>query len=119
MTPEREVVRARILGLAQIRTPASVEELFSIMRKTDRRRVQPHMGDFQLALVVLTGVDHGTDLDRWIGWWNESKKTLQVAEKPSPMPEELQNRWNRYWGLPRVYDRQKRRDQRGGDGGGE
>ena len=118
-TPGKEIVRARVLGLGNIRARGSVEELMGFMRKVDRRKVQPHMTEFRLALMILTGVDHGTDQDRWVAWWNEHKKTFAVPEKAPLLPEALQNRWNRYWGLPREYARQKRRTERGGgDGGG-
>lgn len=116
LEPKREVVRARLMGLANIRVKRSVEELCDLMRKIDRRKVQPYANDFRLALVVLTGVDRGTDLDRWVQWWNDNKKTYEVLEKAPQMPEELQTRWDRYWGLQRQYQRQKRRGERGDDG---
>lgn len=116
LEPTREVVRARLMSLGNIRSPRSVEALCDLMRKVDRRKVQPYANDLRLALVVLTGVDRGTDLDRWVQWWNENKKSLEVLEKPPQMPEELQTRWDRYWGKPRQYQRQKRRGERGDDG---
>ena len=111
---EREVVRARILGLAHIRSVRSVEELFGLLRKVDRKRAQPHMGEFRLALMVLTGVDRGTDQDAWIAWWNDNKKSLRVPEAPPRLPAELQKAWNKHWGLRREYERQERRGERGG-----
>ena len=115
LTPEREVVRARLMGLANIRSERSVAEICELMRKVDRRKVQPHAREFRLALVVLTGVDRGTDLDRWGQWWNDNKKTFELPERAPKMPQDLQRRWEQYWGLERTYDRQKRRSERGDD----
>ena len=114
-SPQKAIVQARILGLAQIRSRESVVELMSVMRKIDRKKIQGQMNNFRLAFIVLTGVDHGTSQDRWTAWWNDNKKTFTVAEAAPRMPEDLQNRWNRYWGLQRQYDRQKRRGDRGDD----
>jgi len=114
---EREVVRARVLGLGHIRSSRSVEELFGMLRKVDRKRVQPYMGEFRLALVVLTGVDRGTDYDAWIAWWNDSKKSLVVPRDPPRLPAELSRAWSKHWGLRREYERQERRGERGKDDG--
>ena len=114
----RDVVRARILGLAMIRSPDSVAELIAIMRKSERRKVQPYMGDIRIALAVLTGQDLGTDQDRWNAWWNENRRTFRVPEQRPRLPEQIERRWRGYWGLPRVYDRQQRRERRGDDGDG-
>ena len=40
----------------------------------------------------------------------------KVLEDLPPMPKELRNRWDGYWGYERVYERQKRRGRRGEDG---
>ena len=84
---------------------------------------QSHMKDFRLALVVLTGQDFDLDPLRWQKWWRANKKGFKVAEKMAPMEKELFDRWRRYWGLERVYERNTRRDDRGqdpdGDGGGK
>lgn len=112
---EREVVQARVLGLARIRTNESLAELFDLMRKVDRRKVQNRMNDIRLALVVLTHVDQGTSQDRWIAWWNDNKKTFEVPKVVPKLPRELGNRWGNYWGEQRQYDRQKRRGDRGDD----
>ena len=114
-TIEREVVQARVLGLARIRTNESLEELFDIMRKVDRRKVQQRMKDIRLALVVLTHVDQGNDQDRWTAWWNDNKKTFEVPKVEPKLPRELGSRWSNYWGEQRQYDRQKRRGDRGDD----
>ena len=110
-----EVVKARILGLGKIRSQDSVEEIFDLMKKVDRRKVQPRMQDIRLALIVLTHVDQGTSQDMWLGWWNDNKKTFKLPKESPKLPKELANRWGRYWGEQRQYERQKRRGERGDD----
>lgn len=112
---DRAVIRARILGLGNIRDVAAIEELFSLMKSADRKYVQPYMNDFNLSLVVLIGVEQGRSQDLWLKWWNDHKKTLTVLEKPPKLPQALARRWDGYWGNPRTYDRQKRRGDRGDD----
>jgi hypothetical protein len=109
------IARARIVGLAGIRSERSVEELFGLMRGAARNKIQPYMRDFWLALVVLTAVDQGMSQDLWMSWWGDNKKTLKVGAKPPVLPEELQRRWDSYWGNRRTYKRQKRRGERGDD----
>ena len=113
--PSREVIRARVLGLGRIRSARSVEELIGLMKKAGRNRVQPYMEDFRLALVILTHVDKGTSQDAWLAWWNASKKGYELPEGTPKLPERMQTRWDRYWGEPRRYQRQKRRGERGND----
>ena len=112
---EATVVQARIMSLARIRDLKAVDELMSMMRLVSRRKIQNRMEDFRLALMVLTGVDHGKNQDRWTSWWNDNKKSLKLAEKAPRMPKAQQNRWDRYWDNPRTYERQKRRGERGND----
>lgn len=112
---DNDIVQARILGLGKIRSRKSVEELFSIMRKTDRRKVQRRMNDVRLALCVLTHVDEGTDQDRWTAWWNDNKKTFELPNVEPIMPKDLARRWGNFWGYERQYDRQKKRGDRGND----
>lgn len=110
-----EVIKARILSLGKIRSAESVKQIFDLMKKVDRRKVQPRMQDIRVALVVLTHVDQGTSQDRWLSWWNENKKAYELPAQTPKLPKDLANSWGRYWGYQRQYDRQKRRDDRGND----
>jgi len=58
----------------------------------------PFMPDFRVALARLTGTDQTTNKSLWQSWWNENKKGFQVAAEAPPMPDELQSRWDEYWG---------------------
>jgi HEAT repeats len=112
---DRTVIRARVLGLARIRSKKAVEAILDLMKKAGRNKVQPFMNDFQLALAVLTHVDQGTSQDLWLKWWNANKKTFEVQERAPKLPEAMQTRWDRYWGERPKYERQKRRGRRGND----
>jgi hypothetical protein len=110
---EPQVVEARILGIANIRSKRSVEELVSLMRVADKDRVAGCMPHFRLALMRLTGEDHGTSLDKWTAWWNASKKDVDVAPKPPLLPADMQRRWDAFWGNPLDYSRGTKRGDRG------
>jgi hypothetical protein len=97
-SPDKSVITARILGLGHVRSPKAVEELVRLMRSSPRPRVGDHMVDFRLALVVLTGVDKGTDQELWINWYGDNKSKLEVAPAMPELPRELRRRWNVYWG---------------------
>ena len=57
------------------------------------------MSDFRLALVVLTGVDKGTDRQLWSNWYGDNKAKIVVAAVPPELPPDLRKRWNSYWGV--------------------
>ncbi len=108
-------IQARILGLGNIRTNESVEELMAMMAKVGRRKAQPYMDDFRLALVRLTGSDNGKSVELWFDWWNDTKKTLKVSKEPPSMRDLDQRRWDSYWGI----QRKRKRDKQRGDDDGE
>ncbi|MEZ6015840.1 MAG: HEAT repeat domain-containing protein [Planctomycetota bacterium] len=114
-TDHHLVIRARILGLANIRDKRAVETLFELMTKTDRRKVTPHIGEFQLALNVLLGVDVGKNQDRWVAWWNDNKRSFKVLEAMPKLAAESLTAWEQHWGLERTYARNKKRGDRGKD----
>jgi hypothetical protein len=97
--------RARILGLANIRTMKSVEELFDAMKlgggSSDRRggrEARPRfLEDGRLAVAVLTGVDLGADKDAWLAWWRDNKRTFKISPQRPKIAPELVARWEAYW----------------------
>jgi hypothetical protein len=110
-------LRARIFGLANIRTTASLEAVLEILGVTaggsQGRRVAVVMGDVRVALILLTGVDQGLAPELWERWWRENKKTFHMASEPPLLPKELRETWDGFWGLPRFYTREQRREDRG------
>ena len=114
---EANVLRARILGLGQIRTKESVEALMELMRVAGTRKMQPMMEDFRLALAVLTGADQGSSQQLWNDWWNDNKNKLKVAEKAGELEKGLRVRWDSYWGKEGMMgtERTKKRGERGKD----
>lgn len=112
---ERDVVTARILGLGHVRHERSVRKLMELVTKADRSRTAPHAADFRLSLAFLTGVDHGDDLDRWVAWWNDAKKSFELPAEPPKLPRAMQLRYESYWGYDIVYERKTKREDRGKD----
>ena len=96
---DRGVVTARIFGLGHIRSRASVDELMQIMRSAPRGKGVNHMPELRTALVVLTGVDKGTDQALWLNWYGDNKNSLAIAPAPpAELPRDVQRRWDSYWG---------------------
>jgi hypothetical protein len=110
-------VRARLLGLAHIRTPQALEALFGIVATTSpsgrERRIAPYMSDARLALVVLTGVDQGALPETWERWWQKNRKTFELPAEPPLLPKIERDAWDQFFGLPRDYERDRRREDRG------
>lgn len=115
----RDTIRARIYGIARFRTTDSVGELFDVMKRFGKGRVQPYMGDLSTALMVLTGVDHGRSQTAWTAWWNDNKRGLKVSDKLPKLPKKTLSSWSRYWGLELPEERRKRRGERGDDPEGD
>ena len=109
------VIRARIAALGNVRDKQAVDALFRLMKSGGRRRVQPFMKSLRLSLMVLTGADQGESQDLWHSWWNNNKKTLEVAQKEPRLPAKDQRDWDRFWGRERTYQRNKKRGERGQD----
>jgi hypothetical protein len=114
-TEEYELVRAHILGLGRIRDRAALEALFGVMKGERQRRVDRHMGDLRLSLVILTGTDQGPSAQRWHEWWSRARRTFEIAPERPAIPRNLAERWVGYWGLERDYGRTQRREDRGDD----
>jgi len=113
-TKGADFVRARIFGLGRIRDPKAVEALMDMMNKVGRNKVDDWMDDFRLSLVVLTGADEGKSVEGWTRWWNDHKKDLEVSPEPPELPRLMQVRWNDYWDIRTEYERDERREERGG-----
>lgn len=110
--------RARIFGLARIRSREALEALLGILAITNNgpkaeRRIQPQMDDVRVGLVVLTGVDQGLSPELWDSWWRKNKKTFVLAEDFPVLAKEMRQQWDGFWGQPRIYERETRREDRG------
>lgn len=113
--PDARVVQARILSLGHVRSRASLEKLIDLMRVAGPNKVQPFMEHFRVSLMVLTGADQGTSQDAWMRWWNEKGARTTVADKPAPLPKQLQILWDAYWGESKPAERPTKRSERGQD----
>lgn len=121
-TPGQDPLRARILGLARVRTDEALEAVLDLMNRSTTGRGRNggrvlQMEDFRLALAVLTGQDHGNDATAWMRWHNDVRRKFHVAEEAPALPKDLDRRWRKYWGLAKPEERGERREDRGGDDG--
>ena len=98
------VIRARFLGLGNIRDTKAIEGLVSIASKVGNRDLDRYMADIRLALVQLTGEDQGDDPRQWGAWWRQNKKGYEVSPEAKPLPLEMRVRWNEYWGIANPED---------------
>ena len=98
--PDYAVIKARVLGLARIRSDKALDELFKLSNKAGRDKVDPFMAEFRLAFAELTGTDQGESLDLWWRWWSTNRKGFRVAPQRPELPKLLDLRWRAYWDLP-------------------
>lgn len=114
-------VRARLFGLARIRTSESLEALLGILALTGpggrERRILPQMDDARLSLMVVTGVDQGASPENWERWWRANRKTFRIPAQAPLLPKDQREVWDLFFGLPRAYERQRPREERGQDPG--
>lgn len=110
---DQSVVRARLYSLGHIRDPKAVKALIGEMKSGGRQRIQPHMNDFRMALMALTGVDQGRSQDQWLKWWNDNKDGLEISPEEPKLPKAQAQTWSYYWGRGRVDERPKKRNRRG------
>ena len=111
-------VRARLFGLARIRTLEALEAVLGILATVGNggeRLVQGRMGDARIALMLLTGVDQGRSPELWEGWWRENKKTFRMPSELPALPKELRPDWEVFWGQRQRGERETRREDRGQD----
>jgi hypothetical protein len=111
-------VRARLFGLARIRTLEALEAVLGILAtvgNSGQRLVRSRMGDARIALMLLTGVDQGHSPELWETWWRENRKTFRIPTEVPLLPNELLVDWNKFWGLRRPGERRTRREDRGQD----
>jgi len=111
-------VRARLFGLARIRTSEGLEAVLGILAAVGpagQRLIHGRMGDARLALIILTGVDQGHSPDLWEARWRENKKPFRIPTAVPDLPKELRSDWDAFWGLRRMGERETRREDRGQD----
>lgn len=110
--------RARLFGLGRIRTRAALEAVLGILavsesRAPELRRIRGQMDDARLVLILLTGVDQGLQPEAWEAWWRQNRKTFELPAEEPQLPRELRRQWDAFFGLPQVYEREPRREDRG------
>lgn len=96
--PDKDVMRARVYGLAKIRTVESIEAIFQILKSIDKDKVQKYMGEMRIALMLLTKEDFGVAQQEWRSWWKDARRGFEIAEKIPRLPKRELAHWNRFWG---------------------
>jgi HEAT repeat protein len=100
---------ARLMAIANIRAPESVEGLIAAGKKgggTGRRGVSNDVVGalrpaFRVAMVVLTGHDEGIGAGtRWELWWKDEGKRAGVPEQRPAVPAEVRQFWEGFWKEP-------------------
>jgi uncharacterized protein len=90
-------IRARLMGLANIRKNESVEKIIGMLNMVGTWKSDDYMDDVRIALYRLTGVDNGKDPLQWQNWWRDNKKSFQVSKEAAPMGKVAQYTWDSYW----------------------
>jgi hypothetical protein len=106
--------QARVMSLGNIRAKEAVEALIDMSKLVGPHRMDGVRNDFRVALAQLTGLDLGPESTAWQKWWQDNKKTFEVAKEPAKLEGILQRQWQRYWGLGEKGEKAKE-----GEGGGE
>lgn len=111
--------RARIYGVANIRTEKSVEELVKVTRKGGGKKRGGGISsewrgafrtDMHAAIYILTGEDYGRgqqDLEDWWRTWRKKKLPRVLPVRPR-VPAEISDRYEGFWAKA-YYKDQKRK----------
>jgi HEAT repeat protein len=111
-------VRARILGLGNIRSEKAVAAIFELLSKVGVNQADRHMDDVRLALVHLTGVDNGKDPQLWTKWWRD-QKNYEIPKTEPELKRLDRAAWNEYWDIEPAKGDRAGDGKREKDGGGE
>jgi HEAT repeat protein len=76
MDTTTDVVRARLMAVAQIPSAEAVDALIQFLAKQGRGRNGMQRDACRAALREATGENFGNEPDAWRGWWKEAKKTF-------------------------------------------
>jgi len=79
-TLRRQMARAKIDALGDIRSKKSVEALIDLMYKGGQGAMRSLMGPISQSLQRLTGQDFGSDRDGWKTWWKKNKSKFKLEE---------------------------------------
>jgi hypothetical protein len=95
-------IKARVLGLANIRSKKSLEALFDMMEKVGLRKLDTFALEFQIAILRLTGENLGRRPEEWQQWWSANHRRIEITAQARPMPGFMQTYWDDYWGDDRA-----------------
>ncbi|MDQ7779103.1 MAG: HEAT repeat domain-containing protein, partial [Planctomycetota bacterium] len=81
---ERNVIRARIQALGEIRDKSSIDALIRMMWSKHRKNGMVQFDAIRDALKKLTHLDFGGNRTDWQNWWSKNKNSFQVPKDPPP-----------------------------------
>ncbi len=95
--------RARLFALGAMRSRRAVQAVLQLWQQgnPDPFRGDSRDGelaaDYRVALVVLTGLDLGTDRDAWLDWWKLDGDLYRLSAELPPLPVDVARVWEAYW----------------------
>jgi HEAT repeat protein len=131
---DKDVLTAKVYALGRIRQVDSIETLLQLSQSSvggggrrgrGRGTVKMRI-EIQTSLAVLTGVELGTDVLDWTGWWSDNKRSFKMSKTEGKIDNnKLQAKWDSMWMTEEqkaqaVQDfkderQQKRKDAKDGD----
>ena len=90
-----EVVRARLLAVANVPSKKAVDELIQFLSRQGRGKWQGARRHVADALRYATGENLGGDPDVWRAWWRDAERTFDVEAAAKRRAEEGEARGNR------------------------
>ncbi len=103
-----EVGRARIMGLAGLRSKDAVKGLVGAMKLASpgasRRSVgeasEPFMKWVRAAMSILTGADAGPTKAEWLEWYRKNDDKYEVPAALPAVSAATRREWESFWGEP-------------------
>ena len=80
-TEQQPLILAAIRVLRTMHDKRGIVPLIEFLERQDLKRERT---DAHLALVSLTGVDHGPYATQWKKWWEDSKDSFAMPKDPKP-----------------------------------
>lgn len=113
-TPAYPAIKARLMGLANIRSKESLAKIIGMMQMVGLWTDQAYMDDVRLALLRLTGQDLGKDPNQWFMWYENNRSKIEIPKDPPQMNKLDQYMWDSYWS-PKPLERPKDSETGGGE----
>lgn len=98
---EQATLRARMFGLANIRTKEAVDGIFAVLDDLDEAHRVGLLDDARTALFVLTGQRPEGNAEALQEWWVEARAELVLPAQAPRLEGQEWEAWRMFWQLPR------------------